>query len=187
MASKTSRKEVWWWGLRPPPLIEMKILVPTVHHTGTKTIFNDLLSDYGEINQQNYDCPFDGKLRIHIDKPFLADIKYWLERSVTIVPMRHPRTTAIGWKSRYKSLDWLEQQFNWLKGIVDPFKPYYIPLDGQRDKALLDFNLQNELSLTTNWPVIGQHGDEYLELNEDEERKVKTWMDDGFFDRFGYN
>ena len=164
------------------------ILVASVHHTGTKVIFNDILRDLPEINQQLYDETGHSKIRIHIDPVFKGDLHHWLKRAKTIVPLRHPRTVAIGWKSRFKPLWDLEAQWDLLKNEIDKYNPFYIPVDDieTRDDWLHKVNLELELKLNTNWPVIGQHGGEYLPLNGDDERRVQTWMADGFFGRFGY-
>jgi hypothetical protein len=166
----------------------MYILVASVHHTGTKTIFNDLLSDWTTIiNQQDPDPPKSGKLRIHIEESFIDDLEVWLKKSKTIVPIRHPRTVAVGWKSRFKTFDRLEIQWNLLKERIDPYVPYYIPIDRiDRNKWLRKFNSDTGLEFTTDWPVIGKHTAEEQELDENEERLVASWMEDGFFDRFGY-
>lgn len=166
----------------------MKILVASIHHTGTKTIFNDLLRCYPEINQQNYDYPFTGKIRIHIDGAFIEDLRHWRLKADVIVPLRHPRTLAIGWKSRSKPLWQLEDQITLLKEEIAPFAPFYIPIDkDDRDDWLNKVNSGLKLHLTTDWPVIGKHGGDYLELDKSEERLVDSWMEDGFFTRFGYD
>jgi hypothetical protein len=151
------------------------ILVASIHHTGTKTVFNDILREV------------EDKERIHIEPKFLEELKHWLKRATTIVPIRHPRTLAVGWKSRFKKLDELEEQIELLKTEIAPFNPFYLPIDNDdRDEWLNKVNLELKLNLTTNWPVIGRHGGDWLELSEDEERRVKTWMEDGFFAQFGY-
>lgn len=165
----------------------MIILVPSVHHTGTKTVFNDMLKGWTVINQQDPNPPDDGKIRIHIDKAFLEDLDYWLKRAKTIVPLRHPRSVAIGWKRRWKPLTLLDWQWNWLKENVDPYNPYYLPVDQEdRDSWLLKINKGLGTDFKTDWPVIGHSEAPLRELEEKDEYLVRSWMEDGFFERFGY-
>ena len=168
----------------------MWILVSSVHHTGTKVIFQDVLKDLIAISQGNRDKYIPpGKLRIHMDpEPFAKDIHHWAKKAEIIVPLRHPRSVAIGWKSREKRLDWLDAQWKFLKEKVDPYNPFYLPIDRpDKDAWLRKINMALETDFTTDWPVIGQYSGEYAELDEKDERWVKTWMKDGFFKRFGYD
>ncbi len=165
----------------------MIILVPSVHHTGTKLVFKDILRGLPEINQQDYTEHETGKIRIHIDEPFLEDLHYWLKRVPAIVPLLHPRKVASGWKVRFKRREELGEQWNWLKTEIDPYDPYYLPIDHEdRDRWLGRIGKALGLKLATGWPVIGKCEDKRFELDDKDEYLVNSWMDDGFFDRFDY-
>lgn len=166
----------------------MIFLVPSVHHTGTKTICNSLLKDYEGINQQDPNPPEVGKIRIHIDEAFLSDLDRWLDRAISIVPLRHPRSVAQGWKNRVKPLKLLGEQWTWLKDLVAPRVNYFVPIDlaEDRDKVVENINKDLGLKLSTSWPVLGHHEGEEIPLTDDDEREIETWMKDGFFDQFNY-
>jgi hypothetical protein len=165
----------------------MYILVPTVHHTGTKTVFNDILNGMEIINQQDPTPPPSGKLRIHLDGPLIPDVVTWLRKAHVIVPIRHPRKVALGWKARHKKFARLDPQWTYLKELVDPYKPFYLPLDRpDRNKWLREINFALGTDFTTNWPVLGQHCAEELPLDDKDEHWLQNWMADGFFDKFGY-
>lgn len=162
----------------------MILLVASVHHTGTKTICNSVLAPFSGFLPHRPEP--EGKLRLHIEECHLVDLEYWTGHAITIVPMRHPRSVAIGWKSRFKPLALLEKQWNQLKELA-PRVDYYLPVDTEdRDEWVDKVNLDLKLNLFTDWPVIGQHGGEYFELDERENRQVDSWMADGFFEQFGY-
>lgn len=165
----------------------MLIVVPSVHHTGTKTVFLDILKDLQpEVNQQDYKRN-EGKLRIHIDKPFLDDLHFWCARCPAIVPLRHPRKVAYGWKARAKPLWDLTEQWNWLKEEIDPYVPYYLPLDSpERGHWLQEINRSLGTSFTTDWPMLG-HSEATTELDDKDEFLIQSWMEDGFFEQFGYS
>lgn len=166
----------------------MIIVVPSVHHTGTKLVFNDILRDLVAFNQQDKTPRDSGKLRIHIDAPFLEDLHYWCAKCSIIVPIKHPRDVAIGWKVRFKKLGELAQQWTWLKEEIAPYDPLYLPIDlPDRDEWLDKVNLKLNLKLNTDWPVIGRCDDPRPELDESEKTLVNSWMADGFFEQFGYN
>lgn len=165
----------------------MLILVPSVHHTGTKLVYNELLKGFPEINQQDHSDHVWGKIRIHIDEAFLEDLHWWLKRVPAIVPLLHPRKVAIGWKVRAKRREELGEQWKMLKEEIDPYGPYYLPIDAEdRDKRLDKIGQGLSWTFVTDWPVIGRCDDSRPELDDKDEFLVKSWMEDGFFERFGY-
>jgi len=164
----------------------MIILVASVHHTGTKLVFNDILRNFPEVNQQNYLYSGRGKIRIHVDEPFLDDLDYWGSKALTIVPLRHPEKVAIGWKVRGKRLEELSLQWHWLKERISKFDPYYLPIDSPlRSNYLDEISWAMQIQLETEWPIIGSC-EQTIELNEKDKEHVRSWMQDGFFEEFGY-
>lgn len=164
----------------------MRILVPSVHHTGTKLVYDELLEGFpvGEPKERSGELWV--KVRIHLEKQFLDDLIWWLDRVPAIVPLRHPRTVAKGWKFRAKRLEVLGEQWQMLKEKVDPYDPFYLPIDqDDRDKWLGRIGEELKWKFTTDWPVIGSCG-QSADLNDKDEGLVKSWMEDGFFEKFGY-
>ena len=165
----------------------MIILVPSVHHTGTKLVHNELLKGWPQINQQDHTEHSCGRIRIHLDEPFLEDVKYWLQRVPAIVPLRHPRKVALGWKRRHKLLTRLGEQWKALKEIVDPYGPYYLPIDHEdRDAWLKKIERGLGLKFVTDWPVVGSSAAPEEALTDQDEFLLDSWMKDGFFARFDY-
>lgn len=107
-----------------------------------------------------------------------------------MVPLRHPRAVAQSWKNRNKSLEWLDVQWKLLKEEVDSYSPFYIPLNDSELKE--EFLCRAEKGLGVrflhDWPIVcpgvAVEGD--FPLDEEDEVWIKSWMEDGFFERFGY-
>ncbi len=160
-------------GNSPPPFI----VVPSVHHTGTKFVYEELLNDL---------APGERKLRMHCEDRFREDLHMLCSMYPAIVPLRHPRTMAEGWKTRGKSLDELNRQWLVLEEEVDFYDPYYLPLDSpDRDRYLTEINKALKLSMRTDWSNKWSNGLTAI-LDKEDERKVKIAMSTGFFERFGY-
>ncbi len=118
---------------------------------------------------------------------FTRDIQECLGVAVIVVPLRHPRIIARGWKSRAKSMEMLSYQWMMLKEIVDPYKPYYLPIENDdRDEWLATFSKGIGRYVDDSWPVVGKSPEPKPDLNKEEEGFVASWMDDGFFKQFGY-
>lgn len=174
------------------------IVVPTVHHTGTKFVYNDLLGALSELSPQGpedvmqltrkeiEERPFRQKVRIHCEECFVGNLRKWCKEFPSIVPLRHPRTMAKAWKFRDKSLDWLNKQWGVLQEEVDIYEPLYLPLDvPDRDLYLSRINFSLGLNLKTDWSNKWSCGFS-AELDEADEEKVKSAMSNGFFEQFGY-
>lgn len=164
----------------PPDLnlaqVAIMILVASVHHTGTKLVFDEILSEVTD------------KERIHIEPFNLPQLLKFRETSDIIVPLRHPRRVARGWKYRAKRMEILSEQWYMLKTEIAPFNPYYLPIEHEeRDKWLAEIGRKLGLSLKTEWPIIGtSKGISIPELDDREEAFVSKWMKDGFFEQFDY-
>ena len=182
----------------------MIIVVPSVHHTGTKFVYRYLLSDEKgwEFVVPNPDTKSaylnadgtprkgnKGKVRIHIDKPLMPRVHAWMKEFPSIVPLRHPRAVAQSWKNKQKDLRWLGEQWEFLKREVDSYDPYYLPLNDSelRNDYLNDINNELDIDVDYNWPVICKGADEFKELTNQDEELIYSWMFDGFFEKFGYS
>lgn len=129
------------------------ILVLSIPHTGTHFVRDHLLADY--------ECE-----ALHI-WPDQREI--WFERMLTvdkvIVPIRHPIEVAKSWKRRGKNPQELPTWWRLLTGVVDPAKPRYLALDqpGVRNWQLADINLNFDLDLKTDWPVVREVDGHHVE------------------------
>ena len=151
------------------------ILVASVHHTGTKLVYDGILTG------------IENKLRIHLEPRFHRDIQECLGLATIIVPLRHPRIVARGWKFRSKSLEMLGAQWTMLKEVIEPHWPCYLPIENEdRDDWLDKVILAIGRKVDTSWPVIGRSPEPKPDLSREEEELVASWMEDGFFERFGY-
>ncbi len=169
------------------------ILVASVHHTGTKLVHDDILGHLTTVNPETFDftnpgeLPELGKIRFHLESQFLEQLIWWRYRSPIIVPLLHPRTVAIGWAARQKRREELGEQWKILKGEIDPFHPHYLPIDqSDRDERLRKIEKELGLKLKTDWPTIGHCDVPRSELSMKDEHLLKGWMNDGFFEQFGY-
>ena len=154
----------------------MTILVASVHHNGTKLVFDDILVGVTD------------KVRIHLEPKFWAGLHIYAKGSDIIVPLRHPRIVAEGWKVRSKRREELGEQYRILKEEIDPYHPYYLPIEHEdRDQWLHTIGICLGLNLTTDWPVIGKCEDVRSKLDDKDEYLLSSWMEDGFFKKFGYS
>jgi hypothetical protein len=167
------------------------IVVASVHHTGTNFVFQHLLNGMRQVGMGHYryvDEPMPAKsfTRIHCDMDQSGFLEWWLLRCECVVPMRHPVSVAESWKARGKDLANLARQWSTLKTQVEPYEPSYLPLDVEdKEKWLTEFNEKTGLNIHTQWPVV-MSCNKSATLTETERAAVVEVMDDGFFDRFGY-
>jgi hypothetical protein len=112
-----------------------------------------------------------------------------------IVPLRHPMEVAKSWKrrpGRGLELDKLPYWWQYMIGLVDPAKPWYLPLDvPDRDGYLDQINFDLGLSLKTDWAVKREELASIpvdSKLTPVERRRVQDMIVKGapFFSRFGY-
>lgn len=126
------------------------ILVPTIPSTGTHFMRDHLL-----VNEQKV-----------VDHIWPADMDRWADRmqgiKSIIVPLRHPWKVALSWKARESSgrppvID-LPMWWRNLVGRIDPVRPYYLPIDQVelRDSCLENINVNLDLELRTDWPIVRQ-------------------------------
>jgi hypothetical protein len=170
---------VWARFLRPYSnlaQVAIMILVASVHHTGTKLVYDYILDEV------------EDKKRVHIEPDNLDELRKLRQMADIIVPLRHPRRVAQGWKYRSKRLEDLGTQWHMLKTDIAPFTPYYLPIEHEeRDRWLSFIGKALGLELKTEWPIIGtSKGISIPELEDREEAFVSNWMKDGFFEQFGY-
>ena len=176
----------------------MIIVVPSVHHTGTKFVYRYLLADEKgwEFVTPNPDTTMayykpdgsprtgdKGKVRIHIDPPLMHRIHAWMADFPSIVPLRHPRNVAQSWKNRFKSFAELGEQWRLLKEEVDKYNPYYLPLNDSelKNEFLKKIEIGLKIEVEYDWPVICEGANEFNLLTDEDEGLVKSWMADGFF------
>lgn len=129
------------------------ILVPTIPRTGTHFMRDHLLVGHAK----------------HVDHIWPDNMDAWVdeisEGHPIIVPLRHPFEVAQSWKRResgrnpLKVMD-LPDWWRRLSGMIDPARPYYLPLDlpAERELALAKINCNLELKLRTDWPVLREEG-----------------------------
>lgn len=168
------------------------VLVTSIPHAGTRFVFEHLLSPLRRSSETEVDP--EGFLLEHISPDKVPRIRAWLRLYPCIVPIKHPRDVAISWKKRnlnnrtYYQTQNLCDYYRRLVSAVDPFEPFYLPLDRPDRQEYLDsINRGTWLNLETDWPIwqsIGGHA----RLNEEEEEMVVDLLDElsGFFTRFWY-
>lgn len=167
------------------------IVVASVYHTGTNFIFQHLLKGMTQVGiapDSKYvkGLPRNSFARIHCDLSQHVYLQWWLLRCLCVVPMRHPVSVAESWKARGRDLANLAIQWNILKTEVDPYEPMYLPIDSPDRMNWLDTISRNiDRELQTDWPVV-MSCNKSATLTETEREAVVEVMDDGFFDRFGY-
>ncbi len=181
VASKIGRKPTvfGWYALFAYHsfLAEIMLLVASIHHTGTKLVHDEILKN---VHPQS-------KHRVHIEPKLERELMGYAGFCKIIVPLRHPRIVALGWKKRRKDLWELHDQWWMLKEMIAPLHPYYLPIEHEdRDRILAFIGHMLGLELKTDWPIIKASPAPMKELDDSEERLLASWMEDGFFKTFGY-
>lgn len=162
------------------------ILVPTIPYTGTHFMRDHLLAG------------------LETDVRHIWDnrMEKWAERIAAghpiIVPLRHPINVAMSWKrrehlggSRLRVMN-LPDWWRRLSGMIDPARPYYLPLDlpHRREACLDNINKNLGLELATDWPVIrekfsGDYGSGCLDPEEIEVAVTQVYQElEPFFSRW---
>ena len=109
-------------------------------------------------------------IRLDPDAPVLADqvvfehipkqlpmLLALAEVESIIIPLRHPKVTAVSWKSRGKDEAQMCDDFRTVVEQFDPLNPYYLPIDSERRQDFLDeINIAFDLELETDWTPIGE-------------------------------
>ena len=135
------------------------VFIASVHHTGTNfatKLFKDI--GYEQTDKTPAEAGNSANFfhRSHIADSVATELKTWLDLGIPIVvPMRHPVTVLNSWLARGKDPDELKRQFDLLIGLVDAYKPIYLPIDSPNKEAFLtNLRLKVDLRLNTDWPVV---------------------------------
>ena len=132
----------------------MAILVPTIPHTGTKLLANDILRDYDHNALINTPGPRD-KIDDHIYPEKMTRWKDLLEQYPAIVPLRDPISLAVSWERRNKDLGDMCVMWYIPVEVVDRYNPHYLPIDSVNRNEYLDrINRSLGLKLNTDWPIV---------------------------------
>jgi hypothetical protein len=145
----------------------MIILVPTIPHTGTKLLANEILRDF-EHNALINTPKNRQKVDDHIYPEKMTRWKELLKEYPAIIPLRNPVSIAVSWERRNKDLGELMVMWYILVEQIDQFNPHYLPIDVKgRDYYLDRINKQLRLELYTDWPVINSvHNSLDVSINE---------------------
>lgn len=130
------------------------ILVPTIPSTGTHFMRDHLLE-------------YEHKFVEHI---WPDQMDRWADRmqgtKSIIVPLRHPSKVALSWKARehFGRPPVMDLPMWWrrLVGMIDPARPYYLPIDQVelRDSCLEHINKNLALELRTDWRIVREKNSE---------------------------
>lgn len=157
----------------------MKVIVPTIQHTGSFFITRHLLA-------------FMAERHLKEDKPglyFSHTMPHNMERFVQLLsdnkgvtPLRHPREIVTSWERRGKDFDALFLQTRNLISIAHMC--YVLPIDAKdRNDRLIGLRGWLGMPLSTDWPVI--HSVEKAHTLEDED-SYRAYIDEfgSFFGEF---
>ena len=145
----------------------MIILVPTIPHTGTKLLANDILRDFEHNALINK--PKNGqKIDDHIFPEKITRWKELMTEYPAIIPLRNPVSIAVSWERRHRDLGELMVMWYILVEQLDKFNPSYLPIDSlDRNKYLDRINQRLGLKLTTDWPIVNSvHNSTDVSIND---------------------
>lgn len=132
----------------------MTLCVPTVQHTGSKFITAHLLAGQTKRDiKKGYVGP-----GVYFDHLWPHKWEWWqplLDQFPAIVPLRHPSAVYESWRARGRPFREMTDQWRVLIEKVDPYQPYYLPLDVEDRQGYLDrINTELGMNLTTEWKVV---------------------------------
>ena len=166
----------------------MKLVIPTVQHTGTLFLVG-LLKDAGfEV------CTFRSKPKtdhsLHYGHCWPGELKYMrplLRECQAIVPLRHPALVYEAWKRRHRTHLELILQWQTLITEVDKFSPLYLPIDIPfRNAHLKRIGDTLGIDLATDWEPKHSFTDTHWLNPVDVEliEEMEYFHDQPFFHRF---
>lgn len=167
------------------------IIVPTIRHSGSHFVVNLLGYDI----KQTFNWKQAGKARPdslifdHISPHRIGIITGLVSKHLTIIPLRHPFLIEKSWDDRNKDKEDLYQSFKTLINDIDPYEPFYLPLDTRdRETCLNAIRAATGLTLATDWMPQGVKHNNYDLRHKDVQPSLK--MQEfyteyrTFFDRF---
>lgn len=147
----------------------MNVIVPSIPHTGSHTVFYALLDFLSD----------DRKLFLHCESENMGRIRVLLETHTPVMPMRDPVSVARTWKGRGKSLSELWPIWDTAKNEIHKANPIYIPVDClSRDLALDAAENRLGASIRRDWPVVRSQGLR-ADLTEEEAAQANKYR--GFY------
>ena len=167
------------------------IRVPTIRHSGSHFLVDLLGADinktivWAQIKNANEDSViFD-----HIAPTKAKFIIPLIKEHLTLIPLRHPYLIEKSWDDRQKDKDDLYSALETLINEIDPYRPYYLPLDAQdRESYLNAIRAVTGLTLHTKWQGKGvRHNNQALRHTDvTPSTKMKDFVKEqqSFFDRF---
>jgi hypothetical protein len=169
----------------------MNIVVPTIQHTGTGFVTKLLIKKFNHASlgdkYRDRDTVFIGHI---VKQEQVLFAKEKLKACICIVPLRHPFVVWESWKRQGDTdFDYFRQGWMNLVEQIDPYNPYYLPLDVDDRKSYLDLiNTQTGLELKTDWEpvdsVAGTFNLKYIDIRPDERLFDLVNNLRGFLDRF---
>ena len=140
----------------------MLVCVPTIMHTGTHFIIEELLKDFKYSSLlHNQVIPDlipndDTKCFLHVNDDFHVKNRGDFLSSVTlIVPLRHPHRVLKSFIHRGRELSAYKEQWDNMINLVAPLNPMYLHIDNDiRDEQLALINKTLGKEFHTDWRVI---------------------------------
>lgn len=131
------------------------LIFPTVRHTGSHFIIGLFGLDINKAMSWKHggqgEYIFD-----HIHPALSYRFMPLMEENTIVVPLRHPKVTAVSWRDRKKDEQEMIECFDCLVEMIDPYEPHYLPVDSeQRDLWLKRLNFDLGLELETDWEPRG--------------------------------
>jgi len=154
----------------------MIVLIPTIPHTGTKLVANELFKDF-EHNALINKPQNNQKIDDHIFPEKMTRWKQLLSEYPAVIPLRHPILTAVSWERRKRDIGEMCVMWYILVEQIDRFNPLYLPIDSPgRDKYLDSINQSLRLQLTTEWPIVNSvhksYGSGLNDLTDESKKQV---------------
>ena len=124
----------------------MKILLPTIIHTGTtlcdRYIFRDFENHKRHVTSGNIELIFKDLATYDFD--------------AIVVPLRHPTKVLRSYKAKgFPTLEMFHEQWNNMINIISTLDPFYLHIDcEERDLELQAISDCLNVDLPNEWPVL---------------------------------
>lgn len=164
----------------------MRIIVPTIQHTGTWFTAYHLLADYLHNGKDTlpHDKAGDGVVLHHVYEAKIPGLRRELQTYKGLSPLRHPAELWASWSRRQRPFAHLYEQTEYLISL-DCDNLFFLPIDHpDRDNYLAQASEHLSVTLSTDWPKIHEWEGEIV--GESGPADFDDYMDrfGGFWSRF---
>ena len=159
----------------------MIIVLPTIMHTGTFLLIDDVFKWFKHIGcaqEPEGDCV----IHCHTTNSFFYEVASCMDKHPVVSPIRHPARVLESFKRRnHLNYRVFREQFGCMADLVEGRDVFYIHIDEPdlRDAELARINNELGLKLKTDWPLVNCVGKTHdIKLTKEMMDEIPQWIMD---------